>query len=159
MVFQGNHGFYPRLVAYGYFWLSERAYREMGDSVPKHTGPISLTDNPLEPSISRTRPPTSERIPEMESLLHRRCSRCLPMQLFGARQPFFPQPARFLLFETVQSIWKKSRKSKLPVLEFSYQQSTHYRRLRQSRKSIRLLKFAHAKMKNVPPSGNSKQLF
>src|ERR1700722_1021899 len=29
----------------------------MGDSVPKHTGPISLTDTPLEPSISRTRPP------------------------------------------------------------------------------------------------------
>ena len=26
----------------------------MGDSVPKHTGPISLTDTPLEPSISRT---------------------------------------------------------------------------------------------------------
>ena len=31
--------FYARLVAYGYFWLSERAYREMGDSVPKHAGP------------------------------------------------------------------------------------------------------------------------
>ncbi len=28
----------------------------MGDSVPKHTGPISLTDTHLEPSISRTRP-------------------------------------------------------------------------------------------------------
>jgi len=27
----------------------------MGDSVPKHTGPISLTDTPLEPSISRAR--------------------------------------------------------------------------------------------------------
>ena len=26
----------------------------MGDSAPKHTGPISLTDTPLEPSISRT---------------------------------------------------------------------------------------------------------
>jgi hypothetical protein len=23
--FRGNHGSYPRLVAYGYFWLSERA--------------------------------------------------------------------------------------------------------------------------------------
>ena len=31
----------------------------MGDSVPKHTGPISLTDTPLEPSISRTRPTTT----------------------------------------------------------------------------------------------------
>ena len=40
---QGQPWFYPRLVAYGYFWLSERAYRVMGDSVPKHTGPISLT--------------------------------------------------------------------------------------------------------------------
>jgi len=24
VIFRGNHG-YPRLVAYGYFWLSERA--------------------------------------------------------------------------------------------------------------------------------------
>jgi hypothetical protein len=31
----------------------------MGDSVPKHAGPISLTDTPLEPSISRTRPTTT----------------------------------------------------------------------------------------------------
>ena len=31
----------------------------MGDSVPKHTGPISLTDTHLEPSISRTRPTTT----------------------------------------------------------------------------------------------------
>jgi len=30
----------------------------MGDSVPKHTGPISLTDTHLEPSVSRTRPTT-----------------------------------------------------------------------------------------------------
>ena len=35
----------------------------MGDSVPKHTGPISLTDTPLEPSISRTRPTTSGENP------------------------------------------------------------------------------------------------
>ena len=28
----------------------------MGDSVPKHTRPISLTDTRLEPSVSRTRP-------------------------------------------------------------------------------------------------------
>jgi hypothetical protein len=27
----------------------------MGDSVPKHTGPISLTDTHLEPSVLRTR--------------------------------------------------------------------------------------------------------
>ena len=44
----------------------------MGDSVPKHTGPISLTDTHLEPSVSRTdRPPPKNRrrwrglLPEM----------------------------------------------------------------------------------------------
>jgi len=31
----------------------------MGDSVPKHTGPIVLTDTSLEPSVSRTRPTTT----------------------------------------------------------------------------------------------------
>src|ERR1019366_1626994 len=31
----------------------------MGDSVPKHTGPISLTDPHLEPSVLRTRPTTT----------------------------------------------------------------------------------------------------
>jgi hypothetical protein len=31
----------------------------MGDSVPKHTGPISLTDTHLEPSVLRTRPTQS----------------------------------------------------------------------------------------------------
>jgi hypothetical protein len=30
----------------------------MGESVPKHTGPIVLTDTHLEPSVSRTRPTT-----------------------------------------------------------------------------------------------------
>jgi len=30
----------------------------MGDSAPKHTGPIALTDTHLEPSVSRTRPAT-----------------------------------------------------------------------------------------------------
>src|ERR1700678_1742374 len=34
----------------------------MGDSVPKHTGPISLTDTHLEPSVSRTDRPPPERI-------------------------------------------------------------------------------------------------
>ena len=31
----------------------------MGDSAPKHTGPIVLTDTHLEPSVSRTRPTTT----------------------------------------------------------------------------------------------------
>jgi hypothetical protein len=35
--------------------------------VPKHTGPISLTDTHLEPSVLRTRPTTTrEDLPEME---------------------------------------------------------------------------------------------
>src|SRR5271156_574343 len=49
----------------------------------RHTRPISLADTPLEPSISRTRLTTSRENPKMESLLHRRCSSCLPMQLLG----------------------------------------------------------------------------
>jgi len=32
---------------------------QIRDSVPKHTGPTSLTDTTLEPSVSRTRPPTT----------------------------------------------------------------------------------------------------
>jgi hypothetical protein len=35
----------------------------MGDSVPKYARPISLTDTPLEPSISRTRPTTTGENP------------------------------------------------------------------------------------------------
>jgi hypothetical protein len=66
--------FYRRLVAYRYFWLSEAAYRVMGDSVPKHTGPISLTDTHLEPSVSRTRPTTTREN-------HRRWEGLLPETL------------------------------------------------------------------------------
>ena len=39
----------------------------MSDSVLKHTGPISLTDTPLEPSICRTRSHhATEKFPEMK---------------------------------------------------------------------------------------------
>ncbi len=56
----------------------------MGDSVPKHTGPISLTDTHLEPSVSRTRPTTTrEKSSEMERPHSARHSSCLPIQLFG----------------------------------------------------------------------------
>ena len=41
----------------------------MGDSVPKHTGPISLTDTHLEPSVSRTRPTTRENPLRWKGLL------------------------------------------------------------------------------------------
>jgi hypothetical protein len=46
----------------------------MGDSVPKHTGPISLTDTHLEPSVSRTRPTTTREN-------HRRWKGLLPEML------------------------------------------------------------------------------
>jgi hypothetical protein len=46
----------------------------MGDSVPKHTGPISLTDTHLEPSVSRTRPTTTREN-------HRRWKGLLPETL------------------------------------------------------------------------------
>ena len=44
-------------------------------------GRTVLTDTPLEPSISRTRPTTTGENPRVESLLHRRRSSCLPMQV------------------------------------------------------------------------------
>jgi len=56
----------------------------MGDSVPKHTGPISLTDTHLEPE--RLENPTDHHqreSPEMERPLHQRRSSFLPMQLCG----------------------------------------------------------------------------
>ena len=62
----------------------------MGDSVPKHTGPISLTDTHLEPSVSRTDRPPPRESPEMERPLTRdaqaacRCN-CLASKL----TPFF----------------------------------------------------------------------
>jgi hypothetical protein len=53
-------------------------------------GRTVLTDTPLEPSISRTRPATTGENPRVESLLHRRCSSCLPMQVCGSKSaPFF----------------------------------------------------------------------
>ena len=56
----------------------------MGDSVPKHAGPISLTDTQLEPSVSRTdRPP--DRIAGDGKACYQRCSSGLPMQLFGVK--------------------------------------------------------------------------
>ncbi len=65
----------------------------MGDSVPRHTGPISLTDTPLEPSIFRTRPTTTrEKIPEMKRPLPQRCSNCLLLQPFRVEaHSFLPQ--------------------------------------------------------------------
>ena len=70
-------------MAYRYFWLSEAAYRVMGDSVPKHTGPISLTDTHLEPSVREPDRPPPERIAGDEMAWYQRRSSGLPMQLFG----------------------------------------------------------------------------
>lgn len=53
-------------------------------------GQTVLTDTPLELSISRTRLPTIGENPRRwESLLHRRGSSCLPMQLFGVETHSF----------------------------------------------------------------------
>jgi hypothetical protein len=49
---------------------------------PSTRGRISLTDTPLEPSISRTRPTTTGEISQRwKALLHRRCSSCLSRQV------------------------------------------------------------------------------
>jgi hypothetical protein len=63
----------------------------MGDSVPKHTGPISLTDTPLEPSIFRTRPTTTrEKIPKMERLFLSDAQTACCCNRFGSKlTPFF----------------------------------------------------------------------
>src|SRR5512133_1098635 len=62
----------------------------MGDSLPRHTGPISLTDTPLEPSIFRTRPAIiAEKFREMKRLLPQRCSSCWSLQLFGVETRSF----------------------------------------------------------------------
>ncbi len=56
----------------------------MGDSVPKHTGPNSLTDT--HPRTERLQNPTDHyqrESPEMERSVHQRCSSGLPIQLFG----------------------------------------------------------------------------
>ena len=61
----------------------------MGDSVPKHTRPISLTDTHPRTELSRTGATTTGENPEMESPLHQRGSSCLPMQLFGVETHSF----------------------------------------------------------------------
>jgi hypothetical protein len=64
----------------------------MGDSVPEHTGPISLTDTHLEPE--RLENPTDHHqreSSEMERPLHHRRSSFLPMQLCGVEiRSFLP---------------------------------------------------------------------
>jgi hypothetical protein len=64
----------------------------MGDSVPKHTGPISSTDTHLEPE--RLENPTNHHqreSSEMERPHSQRHSSCLPIQLFGVElHPFLP---------------------------------------------------------------------
>ena len=62
----------------------------MCDSVPKHTGPISLTDTPLEPSISRTRPTILRVNSEMGSLFPREAQAVCRCNCWGAKlTPFF----------------------------------------------------------------------
>src|SRR5690242_7041829 len=65
----------------------------MSDSVLRRTGPISLTDTPLEPSICRTLSHhATEKFPEMKKALPQRCSSGLSLQLFGVEtRSFLPQ--------------------------------------------------------------------
>jgi hypothetical protein len=61
----------------------------ISDSVPKHTGPNSLTDTHLEPSVSTDH--HQRESPEMERPLHHRRSSFLPMQLCGVKiRSFLP---------------------------------------------------------------------
>jgi hypothetical protein len=54
----------------------------MGDSVPKHPGPISLTDtHPRTEHLPNATDHQRRESPETESLLHQRGSSCLPMQV------------------------------------------------------------------------------
>jgi hypothetical protein len=62
----------------------------MGDSVPKHAGPISLTDTPLEPSISERDRPPPERIPEMEAFFTGDAQAACRCKFCGSKPtPFF----------------------------------------------------------------------
>jgi len=60
----------------------------MGDSVPQHTGPISLTDTHLEPSVWRTRPTTTRReSSEMERPHSRETLKSLADSIVWRRTP------------------------------------------------------------------------
>ena len=63
----------------------------MGDSVPKHTGPISLTDTHLEPSVSRTRPTTTrENRRRWEGPLYQNAQAACRCNCLGSKStPFF----------------------------------------------------------------------
>src|SRR5260370_1955894 len=70
----------------------------ISDSVPKHTGPNSLTDTHLEPSVSRTRPTTTrENRRRWKGPLHQRRSSFLPMQLCGVEIHSFFQIVKVML--------------------------------------------------------------
>ena len=56
----------------------------MGDSVPKHTGPISSTDtHPRTEHLQNPTCPPPEKTAEMEKPVPQRCSSCLSLQLLG----------------------------------------------------------------------------
>jgi hypothetical protein len=60
----------------------------MGDSVPKHTGPISLTDTHLEPSVSITRPTTTrENRRRWKGLVFRETLKLLADSIVWRRNP------------------------------------------------------------------------
>ena len=52
----------------------------MGDSVPKHTGPNSLTDtHPRTERLQNLTDDHPRESPEMERPVQQRCSSCLPI--------------------------------------------------------------------------------
>ena len=69
----------------------------MGDSVPRHTGPISLTDTHLEPSVSKIPTDHHQEITTDGKASYQRRSSGLPMQLFGVEtDSFLPNRSRVI---------------------------------------------------------------
>jgi hypothetical protein len=64
----------------------------MGDWVPKHTGPISLTDtHPRTEHLKNPTVPPPESTPQRWKPAAQRCSSCLTMQLLGVENHSFLQ--------------------------------------------------------------------
>jgi len=62
----------------------------MGDSVPKHTGPNSLTDTSLEPSVSEPDRPPPERVTGDGSLFTREAQAACRFNCWASKStPFF----------------------------------------------------------------------
>src|SRR5438067_13018832 len=89
----------------------------MGDSVPKHTGPISLTDT--HPRTEHLQNPTTHHLrkPRDGKPVPQRCSSCLSMQLSGSNStPFFQ------MVKLIEAIFRaKVRRDMVGSIPFSTQ--------------------------------------